>query len=299
MHLGNIWAALLSWLSVKSRGGEWILRIEDLDPARSKEDFARLIEDDLHWLGLDWDEGGLSSTGPHAPYCQSMRSDLYANAFRKLEEKGLLYRCRCTRADIMATQAPHQADGRIVYSGHCRPSGHPPFKLSNARGAVRLWVPDQNVTFTDALFGPQNFNLANQCGDFVLRRADGAWAYQLAVVVDDAEMNVTEVTRGCDLLFSAAQQLYLYQLLELPAPGFMHIPLLCNESGRRLSKRDESLNLGELRKHRSPQEIIGYLACMARLIPNPEPCSPLDLLPLYNPQRLPHTTQLTLNRFNG
>ncbi len=292
MHLGNVWAALLSWLSVKSRGGQWILRIEDLDPGRSREEYARLIEDDLHWLGLDWDEGGLSSEGPHAPYVQSLRSDLYADAFRKLEEKGLLYRCRCTRADIMATQAPHQADGRVVYSGHCRPSTRPPFVLSDERGAVRLWVPDREVTFTDALFGPRSFNLAQQCGDFVVRRADSAWAYQLAVVVDDAEMGVTEVARGCDLLFSAAQQLYLYELLELPAPEFLHLPLLCNADGQRLSKRDASLSLGELRKHRSPEEIIGYLAHLAGLIPRPEAYRPVDLLEAYDLRKLPKTSAL-------
>lgn len=293
MHLGNVWAALLSWLSVKSRGGRWILRIEDLDPARSKAEFARLIEDDLHWLGLDWDEGGLCSDGPHAPYSQSLRSGLYADAFRRLEEKGLLYRCRCTRADIMATQAPHQADGRVVYSGHCRPSALPPFALSDERGAVRLWVPDREVTFTDALFGPQSFNLARQCGDFVVRRADGAWAYQLAVVVDDAEMGVTEVARGCDLLFSAAQQLYLYDILELNAPAFLHLPLLCNEAGQRLSKRDASLSLAELRRHHSPMEIIGYLAHRAGLIPEPEACRPADLLEAYDQRKLPHTSTLT------
>lgn len=294
MHLGNVWAALLSWLSVKSRGGQWILRIEDLDPARSKQEYARLIEDDLHWLGLDWDEGGLSAAGPHAPYRQSQRSDLYAEAFSRLEKKGLLYRCRCTRADIMATQAPHQADGRVVYSGQCRPSTQPPFRLSEERGAVRLWVPDREVTFCDALFGPQSFNLASQCGDFVVRRADGAWAYQLAVVVDDAEMGITEVARGCDLLFSATQQLYLYGLLGLPAPEFLHLPLLCNASGQRLSKRDASLSLAELRKHRSAQEIIGFLANLAGLIPEAKPCSPADLIPLYDTRLLPHSLTITI-----
>lgn len=193
----------------------------------------------------------------------------------------------------MATQAPHQADGRVVYSGRCRPSARPPFTLSDERGAVRLCVPDREVNFTDALFGPQSFNLAQQCGDFVVRRADGAWAYQLAVVVDDAEMGVTEVARGCDLLFSAAQQLYLYDLLELPAPEFLHLPLLCNASGQRLSKRDASLSLEELRKHRSPEEIIGYLAHLAGLIPRPEACRPADLLEAYDLRKLPCTNNIT------
>ena len=121
MHLGNIFAALVSWLSVRSQGGKWILRVEDLDPQRSRMEYARQIEDDLAWLGLEWDEGGVDSVGDHGPYCQSLRGDIYEEVLRRLESTGLTYPCYCTRADIMATQAPHESDGRVVYSGRCRP----------------------------------------------------------------------------------------------------------------------------------------------------------------------------------
>ena len=125
MHLGNLFSALMSWLSVKSRGGRWILRIEDLDPQRSKPEFSRLIEDDLNWLGLDWDEGGMADRGPHGPYSQSLRGEIYAEYLARLDATGYTYPCTCTRADIMATQAPHQSDGRVIYGGRCRPATMP------------------------------------------------------------------------------------------------------------------------------------------------------------------------------
>ena len=147
----------------------------------------------------------------------------------------------------MATQAPHQSDGSIVYAGTCRPCAEPPFSAGVAAGtAARLYVPDRSIDFTDAIFGQRSVNLAHHCGDFVLRRADGAWAYQLAVVVDDALMGVTEVMRGCDLLLSSAQQIYLYGLLGYDAPEFAHLPLICNGSGVRLSKRDRGVSMADL-----------------------------------------------------
>lgn len=152
MHLGNVFTAVLSWLSVRSRGGRWILRIEDLDPQRSKAEHARRIEDDLLWLGLDWDEGGLDDRGEHGPYSQSRRLQLYEAAFERLVAQGLVYNCRCRRADIMATQAPHQSDGRIVYAGTCRPQAAPPFGTSVKSGvAARLYVPDCTIDFTDEI----------------------------------------------------------------------------------------------------------------------------------------------------
>lgn len=287
MHLGNVFTALLSWASARQQHGQWILRIEDLDPQRSKRCHAELIEDDLHWLGLDWDEGGLDDRGPNGPYSQSRRGEFYAEALERLRATGLTYPCRCTRADIMATQAPHLSDGRVVYAGTCRPAKMPcPPDASAASGAsLRLWVPDRHITFTDGTYGPQSVNLATHCGDFILRRADGAWAYQLAVVVDDALMGVTEVMRGSDLLLSSAQQLYLYELLGLPAPRFVHVPLLCNAEGRRLSKRDSSLSMAELRRTHTPQQIIGMCAHLAGLTPEPEPLtlSQLTALPLHLP----------------
>lgn len=286
MHLGNVFAALISWLSAGKEGGKWILRIEDLDPQRSRIDHARLIEDDLAWLGLDWDEGGVDGKGPNGPYCQSMRGEIYKEALEKLQATGLTYPCFCTRADIMATQAPHESDGRVVYAGTCRPSclggTFDEATVDRPERAIRLFVPDKDMTFTDRLYGSQTVNLAAHCGDFVLRRADGAWAYQLAVVVDDALMGVTEVVRGSDLLLSSAQQIYLYDLLGYPAPQFAHVPLLCNEKGIRLSKRDSSLSMEELRKEYTPSHLIGQLAYIAGILPEPFPISARGLLPLFS-----------------
>lgn len=281
MHLGNVYAALLSWLSARRQGGRWVLRIEDLDPQRSRLEYARMIEDDLHWLGLDWDEGGIDGTGDAGPYLQSRRGEFYQAAFDCLNALGLVYPCTCTRAGIMATQAPHQSDGRVVYGGTCRPSAGPPFAPVAVSGrAMRLWVPDRDILFTDRECGPQRVNLASHCGDYVLRRADGAWAYQLAVVVDDAAMGITEVVRGRDLLLSAAQQIYLYELLGLPVPEFSHFPLVCNDAGQRLSKRDRSLSMEQLRNSCTAPEIIGSVAHLAGLIPEPAHITPLDLLNL-------------------
>ncbi|MDE7388158.1 MAG: tRNA glutamyl-Q(34) synthetase GluQRS, partial [Muribaculaceae bacterium] len=206
MHLGNIVTALASWLSARTQGGGWILRIEDLDPQRSRRSHSELIEDDLRWLGLDWDEGGLDDRGPHGPYSQSRRGEFYAEALGRLMASGLVYPCTCTRADIMATQAPHQSDGRIIYPGTCRKN----IGRQQDSASLRIVVPDREISFTDGTYGLQRVNLATHCGDFILRRADGAWAYQLAVVVDDALMGVTEIMRGSDLLLSSAQQIYLY-----------------------------------------------------------------------------------------
>lgn len=277
MHLGNIYAALMSWLSAKSRGGSWLLRIEDLDPQRSKYEHARMIEDDLQWLGLEWDEGGLDNIGPSGPYVQSLRGDFYAGALAHLEEAGLTYPCYCTRADIMATQAPHESDGRVIYRGTCR--NLPP--RPQARAATRLIVPDRAIFFNDRTYGPQRVNLARHCGDFIVRRADGAWAYQLAVVVDDAAMGVTEVVRGADLLLSSAQQIYLYGLLGAQEPEFAHLPLVCNSAGQRLSKRDSSQSMEYLRARHTPGEVLGMAAAFAGLIEEPQPISAEELLEIY------------------
>lgn len=282
MHLGNIAAALLSWLSVRSRGGRWILRIEDLDPQRSRREYALQIEDDLRWLGLDWDEGGTDGTGPSGPYSQSLRGEFYSRQLQRLEEMGLTYPCRCTRADIMSTQAPHESDGRVVYAGTCCPrrlGGTAPDlpAPSDRPPATRIFVPDETIEFTDLVCGPRRVNLAKECGDFVLRRGDGAWAYQLAVVTDDALMGVTEVTRGNDLLLSAAQQIYLYGLLGFPVPAFAHIPLIVNEHGVRLSKRDASLSMASLRAAHTPEEIIGHIAFLTGLSDTPDAVSATDI----------------------
>lgn len=247
MHLGNVFCAMLSWLSAKSRNGKWLLRIEDLDPQRCKRDYALTLMDDLEWLGLRWDGDVI---------WQSQRSEIYQHYLDILQQQGRTYYCKCTRADIMSSQAPHQSDGRIVYPGTCRSMGY-------QDGAIRLIVPE---------------GMQQHCGDFIIRRADGAWAYQLAVVVDDGLMGVTEVVRGCDLLTSVPQQEYLYQLLGLPCPQFYHHPLLCNSQGQRLCKRDKALDLGVLRKEYTPHQILGKLAYLAGLCPTPDAIPAEELL---------------------
>ena len=276
MHLGNLFCALLSYLSVKSRGGEWILRIEDLDTARCRPDYARQVEEDLRWLGLAWDEGG-SAGGPDAPYFQSERTALYEEALARLRGMGLVYPCFCTRAQLHAASAPHREDGLTVYPGTCRgltPEDIARREAAGRKGALRLRVPEETVTFTDGHLGEVTEYLPTDCGDFLLRRSDGLFAYQLAVVVDDAAMGVTEVVRGADLLSSTPRQLLLYELLGWEAPEFYHFPLLLSPDGRRLSKRDGDLGLGALRERYTPEEIIGKLAYLAGQNPGGGPRTP-------------------------
>lgn len=278
MHLGNVFCALLSWLSVKSKGGRWLLRIEDIDPDRSRREFALQLMDDLQWLGLPWDGEVV---------WQSQRSDIYAHYLRLLDDARLTYPCYCTRADIMASSAPHETDGRIVYAGTCRGKKFDEM-AQNTPHATRFMVPDEDIKFIDGHYGEQQVNLAKHCGDYILRRKDGAWAYQLAVVVDDALMGITEVVRGRDLLLSTPQQLHLYRTLGFQEPTYIHHPLLINENGQRLCKRDRSLDLSELRqKHKNPDEIVGFLAFLAGLLPSPTPAKPQDLLPLFSWQKVP------------
>lgn len=278
MHLGNVFSALLSWLSAKSQGGTWLLRIEDIDPQRSRQEYAELIMDDLHWLGLDWDEG---------PYYQSERGDIYEHYLKQLTDNGLTYPCYCTRADILATQAPHESDGRVVYKGTCRNLA-PGVKTGPA--AIRMKVPSEGkgiLSFTDGHYGMQTIDLTTHCGDFIVCRKDGAWAYQLAVVVDDALMGINEVVRGCDLLLSSPQQIYLAQQLGFATPHFTHLPLLCNKQGQRLSKRDQSLDMAVLRTSNTPEEIIGMLAHAAGLQQSNEPITAQELIGEFSWDKIP------------
>lgn len=287
MHAGNVFCALLAWLSARSQGGRMVLRIEDLDPDRCTRAYAAQLEDDLRWLGLDWDKGGLAAGDD---YLQSACTARYAAAFHALEARGLTYPCFCTRAALHAASAPHLSDGRVLYSGACRnlTASEVAARASVRRPAMRLRVPDEDVCFVDGVYGTVCENLAQETGDFVLRRADGVYAYQLAVVVDDGRMGVTEVVRGCDLLSSTARQLYLYRLLGLTPPRFTHIPLLCAPDGRRLSKRDRDLDLGCIRANcNSPEPFLGQLAFLAGLIDRPAPLCARELLPYYTPARLP------------
>ena len=294
MHLGNAFTALLSWLAARAARGRWILRIEDLDPQRSRREYAALIEDDLAWLGLDRDEGGLDDRGHSGPYSQSLRSAFYNEALERLKATGMVYPCTCTRAELHATDAPHASDGRLIYPGNCRPDHLPtPWHEPTRPAAVRLAVPDREIIIHDRLCGHRAVNLATHCGDFVLRRADGAWAYQLAVVVDDALMGVTEIVRGNDLLLSVAQQDYLRSLLGYPAVDHIHVPLVCNAAGQRLSKRDSSLSLEAIRAKATSEAVIGRLAFMAGLIPEPVPIKAANLVALFDVEKLTRAETVT------
>ena len=288
IHLGNMFCSLLAWLSVRSKGGQMVLRIEDLDTARCPRRYADQMEDDLRWLGLDWDIGpGIG--GPDEPYYQSERTDIYQAAREKLEAKGLVYPCFCTRGELHAASAPHRSDGQVLYAGTCRnlTAEQIAERAAKRAPALRLRVPDEVWEFTDGHMGFYAENLEKDCGDFLLRRSDGMFAYQLAVVVDDAAMGVTEVVRGADLLDSTPRQLYLYHLLELDAPAFYHVPLLLASDGRRLSKRDADAGLDVLRERSTPEEILGKLAYLAGINPSAEPRAAKALLADFDWTKVP------------
>ena len=273
MHLGNVFSAMLAWLSARSQNGEMVLRIEDLDPDRCRPEYAETLKEDLRWLGLDWDR-------EQTP--QSLRTEAYARCFRHLEENGLIYPCYCTRGELHAASAPHASDGRVLYAGTCRHLTDAQRAAKAKKPAWRLMVPDQTYGFTDGLQGAFSENLASECGDFIVRRADGVYAYQLAVVTDDGEGGITQVVRGMDLLDSTPRQLYLYDLLGLTPPEFYHVPLLVAPDGRRLSKREKDLDLGALRRQYSPEEILGRLAYLSGLLEKTEKASATELVLLFD-----------------
>ena len=274
MHLGNVFAALIAWLSVRSRDGALVLRMEDLDTQRTSADFADILRDDLRWLGLNWDW----ETAP-----QSQRSEVYDRYFEKMMDEGLLYPCYCTRSQLHSVNAPHLSDGTYVYPGTCRTLTEPP---AGRKPAWRVMVPDRDWSFRDRVQGDYSLNLATGCGDMVVRRADGVYVYQLAVTVDDGESGVTEVVRGMDLLSSAPRQMYLQELLGFAHPEYGHVPMLLAPDGRRLSKRDRDLDLGELRKRMTAEELIGHLAFAAGLIEKDTPISAAELAGAFTWDRL-------------
>ena len=282
MHLGNLMCCLLAWLSAKSKGGQVLLRIEDLDTMRCPRVYADAIVDDLAWLGL-------AADGPTPTVYQSERSGIYQQYYDILLKKGLVYPCFCSRSQLHAASAPHRSDGQVVYAGTCRGlSDAEVARRSLTRApAFRVQVPDEEIAFTDGHLGRYAENLARDCGDFYLRRADGVFAYQLAVVVDDALMGVTEVVRGSDLLSSTPRQLWLYRELGLTAPQFYHLPLLLAPDGRRLSKRDGDQSLENLRARYTPQEIIGKLAYVCGLQDTPAPASPQELVSGFSWDKVP------------
>lgn len=272
MHLGNVFSALLAWLSVKSRDGEMVLRMEDLDTQRTSAEYARILREDLTWLGLTWDR----ETPP-----QSTLSKNYDRYFDRLREAGLLYPCYCTRSQLHSVNAPHLSDGTYVYPGTCRDLTEEQRSAFHRAPAWRVRVPDRLWQVEDRIQGHFEMDLATDCGDMVVRRADGIYVYQLAVTVDDGEAGVTEVVRGSDLLSSAPRQMYLQELFGFPHPEYAHVPMLLSPDGRRLSKRDRDMDLGQLRETTTPEALLGALAYACGLLDRNEPASAKELANIF------------------
>lgn len=298
-HLGNARTYLLAWLAARSAGGRVVLRIEDIDSPRVKGWATAQAITDLRWLGLDWDEGP-DVGGPHAPYIQSEREERYQAALQRLVQQGLAYPCTCTRKDIeAAASAPHEAppptaatdpaawlDGPI-YPRRC--AGWQPGDPLPAAGTYcwRFRVPDRAVRINDGLCGSVCVNPAAQLGDFPLTRKNGQAAYQLAVVVDDAAMNITEVVRGEDLLPSVFRQLPLIAALDLSQPTYVHVPLVTGLDGRRLAKRHGDTRLEHYRAAGiGPQQIVGWALHSLGVIDQPTPLRPAEALPEFRWSRV-------------
>lgn len=245
IHLGNVWTAFLAWLQVRQQKGTLILRIEDIDEQRSKPEYTQALLEDLAWLGLDWDEGP-GKGGPYGPYIQQERYSLYEKALQELQAKHLLYPCYCSRARLQAIGAPHEGEHRL-YDGHCYGMPEEQRRQMDRKPSWRVHVPHVSVSFTDGSYGPFSDYLPRVCGDFVVRRADGLYAYQLAVAVDDGSMGITHVLRGRDLLSSTAQQIWLMEVLGYTPPSYTHVPMLIDASGNRLSKRQQGITVRSLR----------------------------------------------------
>ena len=282
LHLGNLMCAMLAWLSAKSRGGKCVLRIEDLDADRCPfmGENTKYLLDDLAWMGLTFDGEVL---------WQSQRSAIYEKYFAQLEEKGLIYPCYCSRAELHAASAPHLSDGVPLYDRKCLLRAQrgelPPI---GRKPSYRVRVPDKDIIFTDILQGEYRENLDSECSDFVVRRSDGVYAYQLAVVVDDALSGVNEVVRGNDLLSSTPRQMYLQELWGFSHPVYAHIPLLTDAMGRRLSKREGDGCMDRVREvYPDARPVIGALAAALGLIPSPESMTVEQLLPLFDWEKIP------------
>ena len=282
--MGNLRTALLAWLYARRAGGQFVLRIEDLDLPRVRAHSAERMLSDLRWLGLDWDEG-LDCGGPYAPYVQSQRLDIYQHSLQRLQDTGLIYPCYCSRAEIAhAASAPQQdADEGPKYPGTCRDPTQTQRQQHEASGrcpSLRFRVADERiVSFTDLIAGPMTQHVQQAVGDFIVRRSDGIFAYQFAVVVDDALMHINQIVRGADLLSSTARQILLYESLGFPTPTFAHVPLMLDEQGKRLSKREQSAGLEPLRAAgATPAQIVGQLAASGGLVAPGVEISPSELL---------------------
>jgi glutamyl-tRNA synthetase len=293
LHVGNARTALLAWLQARAAGGRFVMRVEDLDAGRVRPGIMETQLDELRWLGLDWDEGP-DVGGGHAPYVQSARGAAYEAALRRLAEAGLLFACTCSRKDIAAAaSAPHAGEEGPRYPGMCRDRPVDPATpglLRHGVGdfALRVRVAEEEICFDDLLQGRCCFRPGEETGDFVVRRKDGATAYQLAVTVDDAAMEITHVVRGADLLSSTSRQILLYRALGLEPPAFLHVPLMLGEDGERLAKRHGSVALGELRARGvRPERVTGWLAATCGLADDGEEVSAAALAARFHVDRLP------------
>lgn len=257
MHLGNLAACLLAWLDIRKLGGRLIFRMEDLDPERSSAEFAQNIASALTRLGLNWDEGY-----PDAGYSQGERTALYEDVFGQLLRKDMLYPCYCSRSERLAASAPHPGEQRTDPGCKCRhfsAAQRRELEAAGRRPAWKIKVPDKTISFTDGHYGSFSENLA-ESGDFIIKRSDGVFAYQLAVSFDDMDMGIDRVVRGRDLLSSTARQIWLISELGGTAPQYCHAPLLVTDGSRKLSKRFGDLNTDSLLERYSPEELLGYIA---------------------------------------
>ena len=275
LHLGNARTALLAYWQTKAQTGQFVMRVEDLDSQRSRPEFIQTNLEELRWLGLSWDEGP-EVGGPYAPYRQSERFGLYEEALTTLQTSGHLFECYLSRKDLRGdlevASAPHGTGA--VYGAVQRKLNEQVKAQKQREGktpSLRFAVKPQTLTFHDEVLGNVTLNSAQDTGDFVVRRADGEWAYQLTVVVDDIAMNITQVLRGDDLLPSTGAQLLLYEALGAEPPVFAHVPLLLDIDGSRLAKRKGSLTLTSLKAAGvKPERVVGLLAFTAGLTENPE-----------------------------
>ena len=281
MHAGNILCAIVAYLSAKSKGGKFIIRIEDVDTLRCPRRAAADIIELLGAFGIHSDEPIVY---------QSSRAEFYRTAVSKLSRAALVYPCFCTRAELHSDGAVHLPDGGVLYSQKCKTLSHEAAtELAKTQApSLRLSVPDEVIEFDDGIFGRQAQNLARECGDFVIRRRDGVYSYQLAVVADDGDSGVTEVVRGADLLYDTPRQIYLQRLLGLPAPEYYHIPLIVYGNGKKLSKSDGD-SAARLLKSMTAQQIIGALAFAAGIAQDDRPCAIDDLIPQFSADKLPRT----------
>ncbi|RIX48616.1 tRNA glutamyl-Q(34) synthetase GluQRS [Paenibacillus nanensis] len=289
LHIGNALSALAAWLQIRQADGEFILRIEDIDKPRSRPAYAEQQQDDLLWLGIDWDEGPRAG-GPHAPYEQSKREELYEDALQELLRKGRTYPCYCSRSELASiASAPHGLSSEgAAYPGFCRhlTDEERAEKEAKKTPALRFIMPPEPIEFLDGSSDSPIRYDGDALGDFVVKRADGMYSYQLAVTVDDAAMGITDVLRGADLLDSTPRQLALYEALGKQPPSFTHVPLVMSESGERLSKRDKSLTLASIRDGGAqPERLVGAIAYMAGWVDRLEPVASRELIPLYRTPR--------------